>query len=69
MSQQESENYNTIRTKPTYRSPIIRNRTIYKHDPSNIRQENIQDKQIQNKIDKTFNTWLTSPTFSFVNSQ
>ena len=51
MSQQESENYNTIHTKPTYRSPIIRNRTIYKHDPSNIRQENIQDKQIQNKID------------------
>ena len=46
MSQQESENYNTIHTKPTYRSPIIRNRTIYKHDPSNIRQENIQDKQI-----------------------
>ena len=54
MSQQESENYNTIHTKPTYRSPIIRNRTIYKHEPSNIRQENIQDKQIQNKIDKTF---------------
>ena len=54
MSQQESENYNTIQPKLTYRSPIIRNKTICKNDPPNIKPEFAPDKQSQNQIDKTF---------------
>ena len=56
MKRDELENYNTIQPKLTYKSRIIRNKTLYKNVPVNIKEQNQleQDEVIQNKIEKTF---------------
>ena len=56
MRRDEMDNYNTIQPKLTYRSPIIRNKTLYQHVPLHIKEKSQlnQNESNNNKIEKSF---------------
>ena len=56
MKTYEKENYSTIQPKPSYRSPIVRNKTLRNKDSSNIKEKNFleQSEIINNRIEKSF---------------
>ena len=56
MKTYEKENYSTIQPKPSYRSPIVRNKTLRNKDSSNIKEKNFleQSELINNRIEKSF---------------
>ncbi len=40
MRKYDIENYNTIQPKQTFKSPIIRHKTLYQYAPQNIKEKN-----------------------------
>ena len=54
MKTYEKENYSTIQPKPSYRSPIVRNKTLRNKDSSNIKEKNFleQSEIINNRIEQ-----------------
>ena len=55
MRRYELEDYNTIQPKPTYRSPIVRNRTLRNQALLNIKEKNEMDHQ--NEYDNKINSY------------
>ena len=60
MRKYDIENYNTIQPKPTYKSPIVRHKTLHQNIPQNIKSKNelIDNNNnielISNKIEKSY---------------
>ena len=60
MRKYDYENYNTIQTKPTFKSPIVRNKTLRQHIPLYIKAKNQIDidnnnyETNYNKIEKSY---------------
>ena len=65
MRRYELEDYNTIQPKPTYRSPIVRNRTLRNQALLNIKEKNEMDHQNEydNKIEKSYTKSIPVHTF------